>query len=370
MILASYNVENMFDRAKAMNRESWAEGRPALEAHRTLNAIFNKTEYSAADKRRILELFEEHGLLRNDEGPLLILRKIRGQLIRRPRSGGPEIVADGRGSWIGWVELKTEEVRETATENTARVIGAINADVLGVVEAEDRTTLRLFNEAVIRVIAGASYAYTMVIDGNDDRGIDVGILTRAAFPISSIRTHIFDRDEDGVIFSRDCAEYEIAVPGGTPLWVLVNHFKSKGYGKQSDNDSKRSRQARRVRQIVDEHLAAGENLVAVLGDFNDFPAQPTLSALLREGSPLRDISEHPTFVDSGRPGTFGNCTESQKFDYLLLSPGLFERVQSGSYERRGMWGGKQGALWERFAEVREELDAASDHAAVWANIAL
>jgi len=30
MRIASFNVENMFRRAKAMNRANWAEGRPIL----------------------------------------------------------------------------------------------------------------------------------------------------------------------------------------------------------------------------------------------------------------------------------------------------------------------------------------------------
>jgi hypothetical protein len=47
MRLASYNVENMFDRAKAFNGESWAEGRQALEAHRELNTLFNNPVYDA-----------------------------------------------------------------------------------------------------------------------------------------------------------------------------------------------------------------------------------------------------------------------------------------------------------------------------------
>jgi len=367
MILAGYNVENMFDRAKAMNLRTWDEGKPALNAHRTLNSIFNKPRYDADDKRRIIELLEEQGLLRDDEGPFLLLQKSKG-LLQGRRSGTPRIVAQGRSSWIGWAELKTEEVRETATENTGRVIAEVDADVLGVVEAEDRTTLRLFNERVIEAVAGHSYAHTLVVDGNDSRGIDVGILTRAEFPIQSIRTHVYDKDEQGIIFSRDCAEYEIKVPSGKRMWVLVNHFKSKGYGTKADNDEKRSRQARCVRRIVDAHLAAGDELVAVLGDLNDFFGEPTLDALLSNDSPLRDVSDHHAFADGGRPGTFGNCLASQKFDYILLSPALFERVQEGGYERRGMWGGTNGTLWDRFSQVREEMDAASDHAAIWARI--
>ena len=59
--------------------------------------------------------------------------------------------------------------------------------------------------------------------------------------------------------------------------------------------------------------------VAVLGDFNDTPDSDPLAPLLA-GTDLRDIATHATFNDGGRPGTFGNCTASQKIDYILLSP--------------------------------------------------
>jgi len=40
-----------------------------------------------------------------------------------------QIVATGRKDWIGWLELKTERVNEIATQNTARVVREIKADV-------------------------------------------------------------------------------------------------------------------------------------------------------------------------------------------------------------------------------------------------
>ena len=370
MRLASFNVENMFDRAIALNTASWAEGRPVLEAHRQLNAILNKARYTAADKGKILQLLEAHGMLKSDEGAMMRLRKIRGQLLRRPRRGAVEVVAEGRDSWVGWVELKTEAVDERATENTARVIAAMDADVLGVVEAEDRTTLSLFNRKLMPAIQAEPYAQVMLIDGNDDRGIDVGLLTKEGFPVRSIRTHIYDADDAGVIFSRDCAEYEIGLPSGQSLWVLINHFKSKGFGKPADNDAKRRRQAQRVRDIVAERLADGHDLVAVIGDLNDTPESTPLEPLLAAGSPLRDVADHPHFDDGGRPGTHGNCTAGTKLDYILLSPALFSLVRAGAIERRGMWGGKNGTLWPRFAEVSQAIHAASDHAGLWVDLDL
>ena len=39
MRLATYNVENMFERARAMNLTSWAEGRPILNDYQRLNEL-------------------------------------------------------------------------------------------------------------------------------------------------------------------------------------------------------------------------------------------------------------------------------------------------------------------------------------------
>lgn len=370
MRLATFNVENMFDRAKALNGAHWEEGRPALEAHQELNAVFEKPRYSAADKARMLKLFEKHGLLKSDDGPMLLLRKIRGQLIKRPRVGDTEIVAAGRKSWVGWVELKTEPVNETATLNTARVLGEIHADVQAVIEAEDRTTLRLFNQQLLPEVDATPFQHVMLVDGNDDRGIDVGLLTRKKYPIVSIRSHVDDADASGTIFSRDCAEYEGSLPGGKRLSVLVNHLKSKGYGSQASNDAKRKRQTKRIRAIYDAHLAAGEPLVAVVGDLNEIPGNDPMAPLLRQNSSLKDIASHPKYVSGGREGYHGNCGPSAKLDYILLSPDLYASVTAAGIERRGMWGGVNGTLWDHFPEVTTADETASDHAALWVDLAI
>jgi endonuclease/exonuclease/phosphatase family metal-dependent hydrolase len=359
----------MFDRAKAFNNEDWKEGRPALDAHRELNDLFNKPVYGAADKKRILTLLKQQGLLKKDDGGrYLLLRIIRGKLLLRPKNGAVSVVADGRSDWIGWIELKMEPVREAATQNIARVIDAVGADVIGVIEAEDRTTLCLFNQHVFGGLDLPGYDHIMLIDGNDERGIDVGILTRGNHPIQSIRSHVDARDAGGVVFSRDCAEYEIRTPSGATVWVLLNHLKSKGYGKAAQNDAKRKRQATYVRALYDQHIGAGHSNVVVMGDFNDTPGNEALAPLLADGSTLKDISQHPGFSDGGRPGTYGNCTASNKIDYILLSPALFAVVASSGVERRGMWGGKNGTLWPHFPQVKSDKEAASDHAALWVDL--
>ncbi|WP_431858689.1 endonuclease/exonuclease/phosphatase family protein [Azospirillum sp.] len=369
MRIASYNVENLFNRAKALNQESWAEGREVLETYSRLNAILQKQTYSQADKQAILEALKALGLEKSDDGPFAMLRQNRGRLVRRPTGGGIEVVADGRGDWIGWVELEREAVNEAAIENTARVIRDIKADVLGVVEAEDRTALLRFNDQVIKAVGGESYDHVMLIDGNDERGIDVGIMMRNGIEIASICSHVDDRDAGGKrLFSRDCPEYLLKLPSGANLRILVNHLKSKGYGKPAESNARRKAQALRVREIYDARRASGEDLIAIVGDMNDTPDSDPLSPLLGSGSDLKDVSEHPNYQDDGRPGTYGNGTKSGKIDYILLSPALFAQVQAAGVNRTGVWGGKNGTLWPKLPELTKEVEAASDHAAIWADL--
>lgn len=98
MRIAAFNVENSFDRLKAFNREQPPERLKALGDHAALNKLFERSSYSAAAKAQMLTLMEDLGVLNDDIGRLVILWKIRGNLIRRPRdrSKPREIVADGR----------------------------------------------------------------------------------------------------------------------------------------------------------------------------------------------------------------------------------------------------------------------------------
>ena len=116
----------------------------------------------------------------------------------------------GRAEWIGWFELEREPVAETAINNTARVIDCVKADVQCVIEAEDRPGLVRFNEEVMPLVNAQPFEHIMLVDGNDDRGIDVGIMARNGCVVGNMRSHVDDADADGKIFSRDCAEYEIA----------------------------------------------------------------------------------------------------------------------------------------------------------------
>ena len=372
--IASFNVENLFARPKAFNSSNWSVGEPILEAYREVNTLIQKAVYTPADKTRIRDLLvqldiyivnENDAIRRNQtrDPKWAFLRRNRGTFDREPRDDtqSVEIVANGRGDWIGWVELAKEAVDETATRMTAKVIQEINADIIGVVEAEDRPSLLRFNT---ELLAG-QYRHVMLVDGNDDRGIDVAIMTREGFEIESIRSNVDRVDGQGTIFSRDCAQYEVRGPNDVIIHVLVNHFKSQSGG----GGPKRRRQAVAVRQIVNGLIQQGKHVV-VLGDLNEGPAAEgsqaaNLISLFNNNSPLIDCYSLPGFDVGNRPGTFDSCGLRNRLDYIFISKSL-QANAAGRLFRKGLWGSRvtRPTAWETFPEMNSSKEGASDHSAV------
>lgn len=397
--LATYNVENLFARAKAFDTTTWSQGQPALAAFDTFNKTAGKDTYSPADKDVMMQALETLRILvRNDENKLrpnknvfedawaLLRERSQGEFLSAPANRDPKIVAKGRQAWNGWVELTVEPVDEIATRMTARVIKEVGAHILCVCEADNRTNLVRFNT---ELLAG-QYGHTMLVDGNDPRGIDVGLLCDKSIGIDWVRSHADDpdpADQSHTLFSRDCPIYHLQLPSGEDLYLLLNHLKSQGR-TNGDPSALRRRQAEKVLEVYNQLRAAGAKYVAVLGDLNIGPANqhpteppPTLEALLGKDSPLTDAYKlekfsgifDPKDTEHGHPGTFKSCDLPDRFDYILLSPELAGKVTAGGIFRKGLWGdprSEKSKFWDTYDDIKEPLHGASDHAAVWIDLNL
>ncbi len=379
--IASFNVENLFARPKAFNTTNWSLGQPALNAYREVNALFSNHVYSANDKQRIRDLLVELGIYYvNSSGAIrrkltqsprwAWLRKNRGKFDRQPMdpTQSIEIIATGRDDWIGWVELARESTDEIGTRMTARVIQDVGADIIGIVEAEDRPSLVRFNNELL----GGLYRHIMLVDGNDERGIDVGIMTRNNFEIKSIRSNVDAQDAIGTVFSRDCPQYEVRTPNGVVVHVLVNHFKSQSGG----GGLKRRRQAAAVRRIVDDLVAQGQHVI-VLGDLNEGPATAgsqaeNLRDLFDNNSPLIDCYTLSAFQVGSRPGTFDSCGLRNRLDYILISQSLRPNFTGGGVFRKGLWGSRvtRPTAWSIYPDMTQSSQQASDHVAVFIDLSI
>lgn len=370
--IATFNLENLFSRPKAMEDEIGLRGQEAIDDHAELNNIIAKELYSDHDKQRLLELDKRYGFsnLNAPKKALVILNKVRGSLFRNTKDKVTDkrtivVAAKGRATWTGWFQLKTEDVKWIATYNTGRVIAEVKPDILICIEVENRPTLKRFNEQVLKAKFKSNYPYYMVIDGNDDRGIDVGIMSK--YPIKSIRSHVDDLNPNGeYTFSRDCPEYVIELDEQKQILVIPNHFKSKRSMSSTDtasSDAKRLAQASAAIAIAKNALNTTP-YVLLGGDLNDSPESAPLKPLF--AGDFKDVQAHPQYPKD-RPGTYGTGLAINKLDYLIMSDALFKKLKDTGIERRGSY---HPNTWAPFDTVKGKNDEASDHHLVWADFEL
>lgn len=354
--IGSFNFENFFTRASLLNKDN-EEARPFLDA---LAALQEALAAPAYDKPKILDLYAK-------VAPYVDVRENKGKLFGK-KQGKTVVKAKGADDWAGSLELKRDPIGADGQDNTVRVVSAVDADVLCAVEMEDRDTLQKAGSHAL-IPKAKRYRHAMLIEGNDPRGIDVGLLSR--HPITDIRSHVDDRDGVGRVFSRDCLEARVDLPGGRTLRFLLNHLKSQGYGPPASNDAKRLRQSERVAAILASY-DLDKDYVVVAGDLNADPDAANAAS-------IAPLVTHPKLVDvlraklgAGADWTYFYGGKKQRLDYLLCSKALAARLVSAGIERRGIWNLEKitAGAQKPFDQVGGPTTAASDHAAVHAEFDL
>ena len=92
MRIATFNIENLFERPSIMNREDWEPGKKVLADYSRLNDLINKETYSEADQDEMIAIMASYnGLISNQESKYICLRVVRGQLVKKgkPRPSRP-----------------------------------------------------------------------------------------------------------------------------------------------------------------------------------------------------------------------------------------------------------------------------------------
>lgn len=353
--VATFNVENLFGRAKIFNFFSNDTVSGKLQLVGELQDELAKDVY---DKPRIKELYHQ---VKDFVKFNVMHSSIGHRIIEFKRSIQDYVVfPDGRSDWFGALEFKKEVFSDIVQKNIGKVIKEVDADILCIIEVENRLVLKEFNSQRL----GRKYKYNMVIDGNDMRQIDVGIYSK--FPIGNIRTNIFDKTGRARTFSRDCLEVEIELKNDETIKILVNHFKSKSGRNQVKNDARRLTQAQRVREILEERYDLDNENVIIAGDLNDTSDRDPLRPLFSLNN-LNDVLEEK-FTDIKKRWTY-HYKKIEQIDFLMVSDPLKQRLKNAGVERRGIANLKKfsGGEEQSFNSVTSWRDQASDHGAVWAD---
>jgi endonuclease/exonuclease/phosphatase family metal-dependent hydrolase len=364
--IASFNVENLFARPKVFNFQDRSIGDVLLRRIDHFRNILKKDIYTTADKTTLVNEYIT-GATSDDKPPLkdyITVREDRGKLWKTKHRRITGVRAGGQGEWDGTIEFKKAKFSEVGRKNTGKVIRSVKADVACIVEADSRPTLRKFDTDVLH----SKYRYEMLIDGNDQRGIDVGLYSR--FPLGRIWTHMFDGSGRSKTFSRDCPEYEVFLPNGNSLFVLCNHLKSKGYDLAGTADARRKKQAKAIADILKAYDLS-QQWVVVAGDLNDTPDSGPLKPLM-EVTNLFDVLSLQYPNEPKKRWTY-HYNDFEQIDYVLVSKPLKTRFIEAGVQRKGMYNLKNLTASDdaienetQYNTVTHWKNAASDHGAVWA----
>lgn len=212
-------------------------------------------------------------------------------------------------------------------ELVAKSIQQLNPDVLAVEEIENRDYLQRFVEVFLPTMG---YVHVVLFEGNDLRGIDVGLISRV--PIGPVRSHrhitFVGPHGPKQRFSRDILVVTLEPPDAEPIDVWVLHLKSNSGGRE-EAEPIRMAEAHEVRRMLDEELGKRPDArILVMGDFNDTPESQTMSTIIGANSgalwSVNTEMTDPALV------TYNEGEYRSVIDFILCSPAMAQRYVKGS----------------------------------------
>jgi endonuclease/exonuclease/phosphatase family metal-dependent hydrolase len=262
------------------------------------------------------------------------LRKYKGRLVKEKPAAERKLIADR--------------------------IKRMDLDVLAVQEVEDIDTLRQF----VREDLKGLYRHSVLIEGNDPRLIDVGLLSKRPLRGVTSWQHVSDPlDPSQPVFSRDLLQVQVLKQNlqDVLLTIFVNHLKSHYVPFDAPDPEAETKRANELRQRQCEVAAAiiasemrPNSRYLVVGDMNDppdseFMAPLTASPELKLVSGLADAKEtrpgpkEPAAADHSMDGTLQSNRQTSPVH--AYGPGLAQsrsRPEANERLHRAAQQGRRG----------------------------
>ncbi len=162
-----------------------------------------------------------------------------------------------------WNESKLDLKMRRLTDVVKQVRSGRGPDILILEEVENLNVLEIWRQKYLKDLG---YKQALLLEGPDERGIDVGIITRLdVIPPLKLHPLTFKENENlkssQISSTRGILEATVKLPDGTPLTVMAVHLPSQS------NPPEMRKQALEALQKIKDGLPK-DQLVVVGGDFN------------------------------------------------------------------------------------------------------
>lgn len=214
-------------------------------------------------------------------------------------------------------------------DRLADTLRRVNADLVALQEVENRGYLQRF---VSVLIPDLGYKHVVLIEGNNNRGIDVALLSRLPIgPVTSYRHLQFPSGQgESMGFQRDLLRVNVRPPDLPPFDVFVVHLKSKYGGESLESLATRMGEARQIRSVFDEILNDKPDArFLICGDFNDTLDSEPLKTLIGTGKTKMTHFEQD--VPEEQRVTYNEEPHRSMIDFIMASPAMAKHYTKGSY---------------------------------------
>ncbi|MGK9475878.1 endonuclease/exonuclease/phosphatase family protein [Melioribacter sp. OK-6-Me] len=236
-----------------------------------------------------------------------------------PLKNDDEFTPEGSKQW-------TDERLEQKLENLERVINYMNdgcgPDILCLQEVENIWVAK-------RLVYRLNYRDYVIAyrDSPDERGIDVTVIyDRSIFSVLNVDTFSVKLPEG------DKTRYIMLVElmhkkSKEKIYLLGNHWPSRGGGREKSEEPNRLAAARTVRNVVDSlmNLNKDSNII-ILGDFNDEPDNESITKILK----AHNIENYNDLINTAYEkfkngeGTYYYRKDWNMIDQIIISKALVD----------------------------------------------
>jgi endonuclease/exonuclease/phosphatase family metal-dependent hydrolase len=235
-------------------------------------------------------------------------------------------------------------------------LGSLAADAVLVQEVGSIEALEAVNAGL-----ETPYPFCAVAEGNSERGIHLGVLSREPFELTSHR-QLELTDQDGtplleyaseaaastgtampIRIQRDLLQVELDLADQGMLTLFNVHLKSKTNRpwRRLPADDVRAAEVRQIANRIDEYLSTHPRRPLLLGgDFNDLRSSTALAPLF--ALPLVDPMGEQLAGSGRNPSTYWP-KRRMRLDFLLLSPAAAGRLVPDSARIHASQRAKRGS---------------------------
>lgn len=190
------------------------------------------------------------------------------------------------------------------------------------------------NQAVVDDLAQklGKYPHTAISEGNDPRGIDIAVLSKAPFQVAPSHKgeffHPSTQPGETFTYARDVLEVHM-IYNGRHVVLMGIHFKAAEADVDPASDLKRLAEAEHTRELFTGiHFDDPSAAIIVLGDFNDVPGSPPIQALL--GGPPLPFTSASSFLAATDRWSFTFNGNQMLFDDQIMDANALSLLDQSS----------------------------------------